>query len=113
MLRARTPFPWVAGKRFARNPTGPSQATRPPADVDIDYAPAAFEIHEPGKCRSARDGGDGVQAQATRPDGRLVDDFHFVKGERILHVVNASSPAATASLAIGERIVAEAAGMAG
>jgi predicted metalloprotease with PDZ domain len=40
-----------------------------------------------------------------------VDDFHFVKGERILRAVNAASPAATASLAIGERIVAEMAGM--
>jgi L-2-hydroxyglutarate oxidase len=56
-------------------------------------------------------GGAGVRAQAIRPDGRLVDDFHFVKGERILHVVNAPSPAATASLAIGERIVAEIAGV--
>ena len=48
-----------------------------------------------------------------RPDGRLVDNFHFVKGERILHVVNAPSPAATASLAIGEQIMAEMAGMEG
>jgi hypothetical protein len=37
-----------------------------------------------------------------RPDGRLVDDFHFVKWERILHAFNALSPAATSSLAIGE-----------
>jgi len=58
-------------------------------------------------------GGAGVRAQAMRPDGQLLDDFHFVKGERILHVVNAPSPAATASLAIGERIVAELAGMRG
>lgn len=49
-------------------------------------------------------GGAGVRAQAMRSDGRLVDDFHFVKGDRILHVVNAPSPAATASLAIGEHI---------
>lgn len=49
-------------------------------------------------------GGAGVRAQAMRPDGRLVEDFEFVGGERILHVVNAPSPAATASLAIGERI---------
>lgn len=49
-------------------------------------------------------GGAGVRAQAMRPDGRLVEDFEFVRGERILHVVNAPSPAATASLAIGERI---------
>ena len=46
----------------------------------------------------------GVRAQAMRPDGRLMDDFEFVRGERLLHVVNAPSPAATASLAIGERI---------
>jgi (S)-2-hydroxyglutarate dehydrogenase len=51
-------------------------------------------------------GGAGVRAQAMRSDGRLEDDFEFVRGERILHVVNAPSPAATASLAIGERIAA-------
>ena len=49
----------------------------------------------------------GVRAQAMWPDGRLVEDFHFVRGDGILHVVNAPSPAATASLAIGERIVDE------
>ena len=38
------------------------------------------------------------------PEGSLVDDFHFVQGERELHVVNAPSPAATSSLAIGEEI---------
>ncbi|MGB8852053.1 MAG: L-2-hydroxyglutarate oxidase [Pirellulales bacterium] len=51
-------------------------------------------------------GGAGVRAQAMRPDGRLIEDFEFAPGERILHVVNAPSPAATASLAIGERIAA-------
>ena len=49
-------------------------------------------------------GGSGVRAQAMTPDGSLVDDFHFIQGERALHVVNAPSPAATASLAIGEEI---------
>jgi L-2-hydroxyglutarate oxidase len=58
-------------------------------------------------------GGAGVRAQAMWPDGRLVDDFHFVRGDGILHVVNAPSPAATASLAIGERIVAQIDGNAG
>jgi L-2-hydroxyglutarate oxidase len=52
-------------------------------------------------------GGAGVRAQAMNPDGSLVDDFQFVKGDRILHVVNAPSPAATASLAIGEHICSE------
>jgi (S)-2-hydroxyglutarate dehydrogenase len=49
-------------------------------------------------------GGAGVRAQAMSPEGALLDDFHFVQGERELHVVNAPSPGATASLAIGEEI---------
>ncbi|MGQ8774480.1 L-2-hydroxyglutarate oxidase [Serratia sp. NA_112.1] len=47
----------------------------------------------------------GVRAQALTIDGKLVDDFHFVKGRRSLHVCNAPSPAATASLEIGREIV--------
>jgi L-2-hydroxyglutarate oxidase len=46
----------------------------------------------------------GVRAQALRPDGGLVDDFLLVRGERTLHVCNAPSPAATASLEIGRTI---------
>ena len=49
-------------------------------------------------------GGAGVRAQAMSADGSLVDDFHYVEGEREIHVVNAPSPGATASLAIGEEI---------
>jgi L-2-hydroxyglutarate oxidase LhgO len=49
-------------------------------------------------------GGAGVRAQAMTADGNLVDDFHFEEAQGILHVVNAPSPAATASLAIGEHI---------
>ena len=49
-------------------------------------------------------GGAGVRAQAMSPDGTLVQDFCFVNGRRALHVLNAPSPAATASLAIGETI---------
>jgi L-2-hydroxyglutarate oxidase len=49
-------------------------------------------------------GGAGVRAQAMLPSGQLVDDFLFVEGARALHVLNAPSPAATASLAIGEEI---------
>jgi len=49
-------------------------------------------------------GGAGVRAQAMTRDGRLVEDFHFEEARGILHVVNAPSPAATASLAIGEVI---------
>ncbi len=50
-------------------------------------------------------GGTGVRAQAMSPEGGLVQDFHFARGQRALHVLNAPSPAATASLAIGSEIV--------
>ena len=49
-------------------------------------------------------GGAGVRAQAMTADGRLLEDFHFEEARGILHVVNAPSPAATASLAIGAEI---------
>lgn len=50
-------------------------------------------------------GGSGVRAQAITPAGNLVEDFHFVRQPNAIHVLNAPSPAATASLAIGEAIV--------
>ena len=50
-------------------------------------------------------GSAGVRAQAMSTDGALVEDFSFVEAPGILHVVNAPSPAATASLAIGQEIV--------
>ena len=46
----------------------------------------------------------GVRAQALLPDGTLSDDFLFVPGRNQLHVCNAPSPAATASLEIGAEI---------
>lgn len=48
----------------------------------------------------------GVRAQAVTPDGKLVDDFLVVEDEHWVHVLNAPSPAATASLLIGEDIAA-------
>jgi L-2-hydroxyglutarate oxidase len=50
-------------------------------------------------------GGSGVRAQALDGSGRLLDDFYFVYRDRILHVCNVPSPAATASLVIGREIV--------
>ena len=46
----------------------------------------------------------GVRAQAVRPDGTLADDFVIEQTRRAIHVINAPSPAATASLAIGDEI---------
>jgi len=55
-----------------------------------------------------RRAGCGVRAQALDRAGRLLDDFVFAEGECMLHVLNAPSPAATASLAIGEEIATRA-----
>jgi L-2-hydroxyglutarate oxidase len=49
-------------------------------------------------------GGSGIRAQACDRYGGLLDDFYIEKGKRVIHVLNAPSPAATASLAIGETI---------
>jgi L-2-hydroxyglutarate oxidase len=51
-----------------------------------------------------RRAGSGVRAQALEPSGALVDDFRIVEAERMVHVLNAPSPAATASLSIGRTI---------
>jgi len=48
----------------------------------------------------------GVRAQAVTPDGRLLDDFELRRDGPVVHVLNAPSPAATASFAIG-RLIAE------
>jgi L-2-hydroxyglutarate oxidase len=48
--------------------------------------------------------GAGVRAQAVTRDGSLVDDFLLVERDRLVHVLNAPSPAATASLPIGAEI---------
>lgn len=50
--------------------------------------------------------GAGVRAQAVSRDGRLVDDFHIVEAPGMVHVLNAPSPAASASLAIGRHVAA-------
>ena len=48
--------------------------------------------------------GAGVRAQAVAPNGTLVDDFVIAERQRMIHVVNAPSPAATASISIGRTI---------
>jgi (S)-2-hydroxyglutarate dehydrogenase len=50
-------------------------------------------------------GGSGVRAQAVTPHGTLVDDFLISQSDRLIHVCNAPSPAATASLNIARLIV--------
>ena len=49
-------------------------------------------------------GGAGVRAQAVNPDGTMVDDFRIIAEADAVHVLNAPSPGATASIAIGRHI---------
>jgi L-2-hydroxyglutarate oxidase len=56
--------------------------------------------------RDLEPGGSGVRAQAVAADGSLIDDFRISETPHAIHVLNAPSPAATASLAIGQHIAA-------
>lgn len=49
-------------------------------------------------------GGSGVRAQALDNNGNLIDDFRIIQTNNMIHVLNAPSPAATASLSIGDTI---------
>ena len=57
------------------------------------------------KATDLKPGRAGVRAQAVARDGNLVDDFLIQRNDRAVHVLNAPSPAATASLAIANHIV--------
>jgi L-2-hydroxyglutarate oxidase len=99
----RWPGLWRLGRRYWR--TGLAEVVRSlsakrflaslrelvPALPDDSLAPAAA----------------GVRAQALRRDGTMVDDFAYLRAERQIHVLNAPSPAATASLEIGRSLAAE------
>ncbi len=69
------------------------------------FAAAARKLVPSLEERDLEMGGSGVRAQALDASGRLIDDFYFVYQDRMLHVCNVPSPAATASLVIGREIV--------
>jgi L-2-hydroxyglutarate oxidase LhgO len=68
------------------------------------YARAARTLIPAVTAADLRPAGAGVRAQALGPDGALIDDFAIVRGPGQVHVLNAPSPAATASFAIGRHI---------
>jgi (S)-2-hydroxyglutarate dehydrogenase len=68
------------------------------------YAGLAARLVPGIKAADLLEGGSGVRAQAVAPDGALVDDFVFEEAGSTVHVLNAPSPGATASLAIGRHI---------
>ncbi|MGF1667933.1 MAG: L-2-hydroxyglutarate oxidase, partial [Acidimicrobiia bacterium] len=68
------------------------------------YAKSAQTLVPAVRAEHLQQGGAGIRAQAVTRDGALVDDFSIVETDTAVHVLNAPSPAATASLAIGHHI---------
>lgn len=97
---AGLPALWSLARRYWR--TGAAEVARSRSRRRLA---AAASLLVPGlTADDLLPAGAGVRAQAVRPDGTLVDDFVFRGGGRLTHVVNAPSPAATASLAIGAEV---------
>lgn len=77
------------------------------------YSKAAFvrklqELLPAIKAKDLKRGGSGVRAMACDKEGNLLDDFMILEQEKIINVCNTPSPAATASLAIGEMVMEKA-----
>jgi len=100
----RWPGTWRMARRWWR--TGLTELHHALSPAALTRAAARYVPElEPGDAERAW---AGVRAQAVARDGRLVDDFAFSHTERALHVRNAPSPAATASLAIAGHVADEA-----
>jgi 2-hydroxyglutarate dehydrogenase len=96
---------WKLARRWWR--TGITEAHHAFAPASLVRAAARYVPElRPGDAEPAF---AGIRAQAVGRDGRLVDDFVFSVTGRALHVRNAPSPGASASLAIARQIVAHAA----
>ena len=90
-------------RRYAR--TGAAEIVR---DVSRSAALRQMRRYIPAlERRHVRFGPSGIRAQVLDVSGALVDDFVLERDGHVLHVVNAPSPAATASLAIGQRLARE------
>jgi len=94
---------WRLGRRYWR--TGIGEVRRSVSEKRFLASLRELVPDLPDGC--LRPSHAGVRAQALHRDGRLVDDFHYERGIRQVHVLNAPSPAATASLEIGRRIADE------
>ena len=93
---------WGGFWRMARSNMGTALAELARAGSRAAFAAAARGLVPEVRAEDLAPGGSGVRAQAVDRKGALVDDFRFLEAEGMVHVLNAPSPAATASLAIGE-----------
>jgi L-2-hydroxyglutarate oxidase len=91
---------WVLGRKYWRTQLGEFHRSLSKGAFVRALQRLVPEVQEDDLVRA----GAGVRAQAIGPDGTLLDDFAFSETARMVHVVNAPSPAATASLAIGREV---------
>ena len=99
----RWPGLWKLGKRYWR--TGVEEAARSLSKKRFLASLRELVPDLPDDCLLPAHA--GVRAQALHRDGRLFDDFYYQRAPRQVHVLNAPSPAATASLEIAKRIANE------
>jgi L-2-hydroxyglutarate oxidase len=98
----RAPGTWRLARRYWRTEVGEVARSLSTARFVAALQRLVPDVHREDLVPA----GSGVRAQAVRRDGSLVDDFAFAATARTVHVINAPSPAATASLAIGDAIAA-------
>ena len=89
------PVSWAASFSIVKNSRSKSGMLRPATQRLVPEIQAKHLKSAPA----------GIRAQAVTPDGGLVDDFLIEDSERIVNVCNAPSPAAPASLNIGQPVV--------
>lgn len=89
----------LAGRYWA---TGAAEILR--SRIRALYARSARRLVPALEAGDLRPGGAGVRAQALSGNGHLVDDFVIEESPGMVHVLNAPSPGATASLAIGDHV---------
>ena len=99
----RWPGLWRLGKRFWR--TGIGEVARSLSHKR--FLASLRELVPSLPDDSLEPAPAGVRAQALRRDGSMVDDFAYLRAPRQVHVLNAPSPAATASLEIARTIADE------
>jgi L-2-hydroxyglutarate oxidase len=99
----RWPGLWRLGRRYWR--TGLDEAARSISKKRFLASLRELVPDLPDHCLLPAHA--GVRAQALRRNGQLVDDFYYERAPRQVHVLNAPSPAATASLEIAKRIANE------
>ena len=92
---------WSMSRRHWK--VGLGEMHRFPEQAHIPEGPAAPSAGDPEQRPGA--GGAGVRAQAVDSNGALLDDFSIWQTAGAIHVLNAPSPGATSSIAIGQHIV--------